>query len=81
MNESLVQTDIFSESEPLPEISFQKSNKSLDKDDALHCANIFTDYFRKFGRIDEYMRDQKITAMETVESSLPGMTIESLFFD
>lgn len=81
MNDLFVQADIFSAPEPLTEVSFKKSNKSLDKEDALHCANIFTDYFRKFGRIDEYMRDQKVTAMETVESSLPGMTIESLFFD
>ena len=31
----------------------------LTHEQAVHGANVFSDYFDKFGRIDEYMREQK----------------------
>ncbi len=30
----------------------------LTKEQAVHCADVFSNYFDKFGRIDEYMREQ-----------------------
>ena len=44
----------------------------LTKEDALHCANVFKDYFGNFDRIDEYMRDQKL-------SNLAEMPLNPLF--
>ena len=40
--------------------------KTLTKEEALHCANIFNDYFGQFSRIDQYMRDQKMAQIETI---------------
>ncbi len=42
----------------------------LSVDDALHCAKVFEDYFGNFGRIDEYMRDQKLNALSEIPTSL-----------
>lgn len=39
---------------------------------ALHCAKVFEDYFGNFHRIDDYMRDQKLT-------SLSGLSTNPLF--
>ena len=48
--------------------------KTLNKDQALYCAKIFNDYFGQFNRIDEYMRDQKMSQLnDTISASLPGM--------
>ena len=47
--------------------------KTLSKEEALHCANIFNDYFGQFERIDQYMRDQKMAQIESLPQSLPGM--------
>lgn len=44
----------------------------LNREDALHCAKVFEDYFGSFERIDEYMRDQKL-------ASLSEMSINPLF--
>lgn len=44
----------------------------LTKEDALHCAKVFEDYFGNFNRIDEYMRDQKL-------ASLSEMSLNPLF--
>jgi len=44
----------------------------LTKEDALHCAKVFQDYFGNFDRIDEYMRDQKL-------ANLAEMPINPLF--
>ena len=52
----------------------------LNKDQAIHCANVFSDYFDKFGRIDEYMREQKLTAMAERPKTLPGMGPEEELF-
>jgi hypothetical protein len=54
----------------------------LTKDQALYCSKIFTDYFGKFERIDEYMRDQKINSLADVPTALPGCgPEEDLFSD
>ena len=42
----------------------------LSKDDALHCAKVFQDYFGNFDRIDEYMRDQKLNSLAEMPSAL-----------
>ena len=44
----------------------------LNKDQALHCAKVFEDYFGNFNRIDEYMREQKMNALANRPFSLPG---------
>lgn len=43
----------------------------LTVDQALIAAKMLTDYFSKYTRIDEYMRDQKLDSLE-YSSSLPG---------
>ena len=40
--------------------------KTIDREEALHCANVFNDYFGQFSRIDQYMRDQKMAQIETI---------------
>jgi len=45
----------------------------LNKIDALYAANIFTDYFASFGRIDDYLRKVKLERMSNYPASLPGM--------
>jgi hypothetical protein len=42
---------------------------TLTKEDAVYCAGIFENYFAKFNRIDEYMRDQKIASLNKLEIS------------
>ena len=55
--------------------------KTLNKDQALYCAKIFNDYFGQFNRIDEYMRDQKMSQLnDTISASLPGMGPETEIF-
>ena len=36
---------------------------SLNREQALHCAQVFEDYFGNFNRIDEYMREQKLNSL------------------
>ncbi len=55
--------------------------KNLTKEQALHCAGVFNDYFGQFNRIDEYMRDQKMAQIETIAQPLPGMGFDSDMFD
>ena len=56
--------------------------KTLTKEDALFCANIFTDYFGQFDRIDQYMKDQKLGQLsDSVSATLPGMGPETELFD
>jgi hypothetical protein len=54
--------------------------KTLTKEQALHCAKIFKDYFGNFSRIDEYMRDQKIASIQSIPAGLPGMGFEEQLF-
>jgi len=42
----------------------------LTKEDAIHCAKAFEDYFGNFDRIDEYMRDQKLNSLAEMPTSL-----------
>jgi len=44
----------------------------ITKENALHCAKVFEDYFGNFNRVDEYMRDQKL-------NSLSGLSTNPLF--
>ena len=45
----------------------------LNREDALHAANVFVDYFSSFGRIDDYLRKVKLERMSNYPTSLPGM--------
>ena len=54
--------------------------KTLTKEQALHCADIFKNYFGNFSRIDEYMRDQKIASIQNIPAGLPGMGFEDELF-
>jgi hypothetical protein len=53
----------------------------LNKTDALYAANIFTDYFASFGRIDDYLRKVKLERMSNYPSSLPGLGPQDDMFD
>ena len=54
--------------------------KNLDKEQALYCANVFSNYFDQFTRIDQYMRDQKMAQIESIPTALPGMGLENELF-
>lgn len=51
----------------------------LTKEDALHCAKAFEDYFGNFDRIDEYMRDQKLNSLSEIPCN-PLFPIEDDLF-
>tara|TARA_Y100000593_G_scaffold95083_1_gene199331 strand:- start:924 stop:2033 length:1110 start_codon:yes stop_codon:yes gene_type:complete len=53
----------------------------LSYDEAIHCAKILTDYFDGFSRVDEYMHQNKMSQIETLPIALPGLGIETEFFD
>jgi len=54
----------------------------LTKEQGLHCANIFSNYFDRFQRIDDYIRDQKLNSLANRPIVLPGMgPEEDLFSD
>ena len=53
----------------------------LKRDEALHCANIFNDYFGQFDRIDQYIRDQKMAQISSLPHTLPGMGFDTDMFD
>ena len=55
--------------------------KTLDRNEALHCAKVFNDYFGQFNRIDQYMRDQKMAQIDTIPTPLPGMGLDSDMFN
>ena len=55
---------------------------SLTKEQAVHCANVFSNYFDRFQRIDDYIRDQKLNSLSDRPIVLPGMgPEEDLFSD
>jgi len=54
--------------------------KTLTKEQALHCADMFKNYFNNFSSIDEYMRDQKIVSVQNIPAGLPGMSLEDDLF-
>ena len=53
----------------------------LSKEDAVHCANVFKDYFSNFERIDEYMRDQKMASLADMPSNPLFAPEDDLFSD
>jgi hypothetical protein len=54
----------------------------LTKEQAVFCANAFSDYFDKFEKVDDYMREQKLNALAEKPFALPGMgPEEDLFSD
>jgi hypothetical protein len=54
----------------------------MNKEQAIHCSKVFSDYFDKFERIDDYMRDEKLNSLSTRPKSLFGMgPEEDLFSD
>ena len=53
----------------------------LSKEDALHCARAFEDYFGNFHRIDEYMRDQKLASLSKMPSNPLFSPEDDLFSD
>jgi hypothetical protein len=52
---------------------------NLTKDEALHCAKVFEDYFGSFSRVDEYMRDQKLDSLSKLSTN-PMVPIEDDLF-
>lgn len=54
----------------------------LNREQALHIANAFEDYFGNFDRIDQYMREQKLNSLAELPFALPGCgPEEDLFSD
>ncbi len=53
---------------------------SLTKEQAVYCASVFSNYFDRFSRIDEYMREQKLNSMAERPFVLPGMGPEEDLF-
>jgi hypothetical protein len=54
----------------------------LTKEQALYCANVFSNYFDNFERIDDYIREQKLNSLSERPVVLPGMgPEEDLFSD
>lgn len=53
----------------------------LSKTDAEYAANVFTEFFAKFDRIDDYMRQIKLERMESMPFTLPGMGPEEDLFN
>jgi hypothetical protein len=53
----------------------------LKFEDALHCAKVFEDYFGKFNRVDEYMKDQKLASLADLPSNPLFPLEDDLFSD
>lgn len=54
--------------------------QNLNRDQALHCASVFHNYFGNYTRIDEYMRAQKLDFISDRQKPLPCMGPERDFF-
>lgn len=52
----------------------------LEREQALHVAKAFEDYFGNFNKIDEYMREQKLNSLAELPFSLPGCGPEEDLF-
>ena len=52
----------------------------LEKQDAIYAATKFMNYFKNFGRIDDYFRARKIERVKDIPSPIPGMSIEDDLF-
>ena len=55
--------------------------KELNYEQAKWCADYFSNYFDKFSRIDEYIRDQKLAQIDEIPQALPGMGFDADMFD
>lgn len=53
----------------------------LTQQDAYYAANVFTEFFVNFDRIDQYMRQIKMERMKTFPTGLLGMGPEDDLFD
>jgi hypothetical protein len=53
---------------------------NLTRDQALHCVEVFHDYFDKFDRIDEYMRDQKLNALSELPIAYLVVVLKKICF-
>ena len=51
----------------------------LKFEDAIYCAKVFEDYFGRFDRVDDYMRDQKLASLADLPSN-PLFPIEDDLF-
>ncbi|MBI33584.1 MAG: hypothetical protein CMD98_06930 [Gammaproteobacteria bacterium] len=54
--------------------------KQLNTTDALYAANIFSDFYNNFDRIDEYLKEMKLESVGQIPTSLPGMGLEDDMF-
>ena len=52
----------------------------LDKQDSIYAATKLMEYFKDFGRIDDYFRARKIERVKDIPAGLPGMSIEDDLF-
>ena len=52
----------------------------LDKQDSIYAATKLMNYFKDFGRIDDYFRARKIERVKNIPASLPGMGLEDDMF-
>jgi hypothetical protein len=53
----------------------------LSKEDGIHVAKVFQDYFGNFARIDDYMRDQKLASLSEISINPLFPIEEDLFSD
>ena len=52
----------------------------LDKQDSIYAATKLMNYFKDFGRIDDYFRARKIERVKNIPAPLPGMSLEDDMF-
>ena len=52
----------------------------LERDDAIYAATKLMNYFKDFGRIDDYFRARKIERVKNIPVPLPGMGLEDDMF-
>ena len=62
-------------------LSTTSTQMNLTKEDAIHVAKVFEDYFGNFDRIDEYMRDQKMASLSEMSLNPLFAPEEDLFSD
>lgn len=52
----------------------------LEHSDAVYAAQKLTEYFKDFGRIDDYFRARKIERVKNIPTPLPGFSMEDDLF-
>jgi hypothetical protein len=53
----------------------------MNKEEALASVNLIEEYFSRFDNIEDYIRNQKLSKMDSIPASLPGMGIETDLFN